>query len=386
MLVQARTDKLTRPASAAGIVDREHRAALRLKRWCTHYFHSDGECAFTQVGCKFSHEWPRDWKTISDELGLNSIPDWYKIRYPQEWAELLHDLGGWEHAPWSDKTARTAPFGPNALPATSRHAHQRLGNRASPPYHGKVYQIPHRAAKSGPLVNYDRGRAGSHRGLETTGRLRELPPNTDLVRRQDLTRRRSPAKFGVIERPARKSTADLIEVSSVRAGKGGDGGSRDGDSGGSASSTRSSVDAQSHAGLDSSHWAPGKQPSRRSSTSSIGHLAEEQESTHPSLFRNRLELQSGPEVARVEAINDTMRRQARSTTASPSSSAAAPPPKRAPPARKGRPSRSLNQRFRREVETNAASNSKAARQSGAGAVSKPNGKTVVTPPKPANRP
>src|ERR1700712_1592299 len=49
----------------------------REKIYCDKWIH-EGNCAFTQLGCKYKHEMPMD-KATQMSLGLNhGLPSWYK--------------------------------------------------------------------------------------------------------------------------------------------------------------------------------------------------------------------------------------------------------------------------------------------------------------------
>ncbi len=99
-------------------------SARREKVYCDKWIH-DGDCAFTQVGCKYLHTMPMDTET-QVKLGLyHGLPRWYCVR-TQNWRQIKEPAnnGGNNNA----GTAGTTTYDSSNGSWPSNHQDQSWGN------------------------------------------------------------------------------------------------------------------------------------------------------------------------------------------------------------------------------------------------------------------
>jgi hypothetical protein len=65
----------------------------RGKIYCDKWIH-DGNCAFTQQGCKYLHEMPLDMETQMSVGLFNGLPAWYKRMKTVELKQSFNKRGG----------------------------------------------------------------------------------------------------------------------------------------------------------------------------------------------------------------------------------------------------------------------------------------------------
>ena len=207
---------------------------LPKKLYCM-YWIRNGECDYTQTGCKYKHEMPVDEETLRN-LGLREIPSWFR-ESPEYYQSLLQEnrsatrqLTGVGHGekdrftgPWSrpdsDRSDNGVGTHGGAGPATTRHVPLTIGTYIVQPPHQNHQQsivASNTEAKIAPTSPPSATKVNSNKAANNSADRRSerdiyKPPrvraSSGASELRAAARERSKPKGSIVEEPSKGDAA-----------------------------------------------------------------------------------------------------------------------------------------------------------------------------------